>query len=214
MSFSKLSWFKRLRGAGLNDAEFRVLVVLSTYTDKEGNQAFPGNTRLAAECGMQPRSIQRILQRLETKGWISQRHRGGNEYGRGRANVWDLVRTPPTGVIHKGDPTSHKGDPTVHKGDPRSHFKGDPTVTPSGYLDQGIASGPKDHSAPKVAASAEPRRHDWDVIGANMDNLEDYLDEQGLMTDTRAYNLAHQMWENGSHPLAIHNAIAAERYVA
>ena len=214
MSFSKLSWLKRLRGAGLNDAEFRVLVVLSTYTDKEGSHAFPGNTRLAEECGMQPRSIQRILARLESKGWIVQHQRGGNEYGRGRANVWNLVRNPSGGLIHKGDPASHKGDPTVHKGDPASHFKGDSPVTPSDHLDQSIASGPKDHSAPKVAASAEPKRRDWAKIGADMDSLEDYLDEQGLLTNTRAYNLAHQMWENGSHPLAIHNAIAAERYAS
>lgn len=208
--FSKLSWLKSLRGADLNDAEFRVLVVLSTYTDKQGNQAFPGATRLAADCGMQARSIKRVMHRLEAKGYIAERTRGGNEYGHRRASVWDLVRNRPDGgVIHKGDRGDMKGDPGSHKGDPGVPNKGDSPVTPSGNDYHGIASSPEDHSAPIVAGSPTASRSNWDELRDDFDKLEVYLEEQCGPLDSHAFNLALQMWERESHPLAIHNAVLA-----
>ena len=206
MTFTKLSWLKNLRGADLNDAEFRVLVVLATYTDKLGNNAFPGNMRLASDCLMQARSIRRILHRLEAKGWIVETSRGGNEYGKGRANEYQIVRYPG-----KGDPTVPKGDPTVPKGDPRSPHKGDPAVPPSGPSHQGIASGPGHHSATDVAGSphATSRRGvpNWEAMRDDFDLVEEWLSEEGWLQISGDYELAHNMWETGSHPLAILNTL-------
>lgn len=206
MTFTKLSWLKNLRGADLNDAEFRVLVVLATYTDKLGNNAFPGNTRLAADCLMQARSIRRILHRLEAKGWIVETSRGGNEYGKGRANEYQIVRYPS-----KGDPTVRKGDPTVPKGDPGSPRKGDRAVPPSGPSHQGIASGPGHHSATDVAGSphATSRREvpNWEAMRDDYDLVEEWLSEECWLQIGGDYELAHNMWETGSHPLAILNTL-------
>lgn len=206
MTFSKLSWLKHMRGADLTDAEFRVLVLLVTYTDKNGTDAYPGNTRLADECGMHVRSVRRILHRLVAKGWIIEKSPGGNQYGKGIANVYELVAEPG-----KGDPTVPKGDPRVRKGDPTVPMKGDRGAPPSGPSHQGIASGPGHHSATDVAGSphATSRRGvpNWEAMRDDFDLVEEWLSEEGWLQISGDYELAHNMWETGSHPLAILNTL-------
>lgn len=230
--FSKLTWIKELRGAELSDPEFRVLVMLSTWTDKNGRDAFPGNVQLADACHMQPRSVIRILRRLEEKGWIMRTFQGGNEVGMRVANVYAL-HSP---VIHKGDPPSHKGDPPVRlKGDPPSHLKGDPPVTPSGPIHQIHASGPgtafrprtsdggrgapptdtghadnpttpttkpADPWARKSAEQKDKTSPDWDAMRGDILLLEDHLEGMGIDT-ARHSSVITARWENQDHPKAI-----------
>src|SRR4030095_12060385 len=66
----KLNWYKTLRGAELTSGEFRILVLLSTYTNEHLENAHPGVELLAQDAGMTVRGVQLILRSLEDKGAI------------------------------------------------------------------------------------------------------------------------------------------------
>lgn len=93
--FSKLDYLDGLRGADLSAGEFRVLVTVVGYANSyDGRNAHPGNPTLARDCGMTERSVERHLKSLMSKGWLSQRVRGGrNGAGDSWASTYDL-RTP------------------------------------------------------------------------------------------------------------------------
>lgn len=69
-SFSKLSWQKKLRGADLSHAEYRVLMTVSTYTGADGRNAYPGNAKIIEDSTIARSKIGPILKSLEVKGWL------------------------------------------------------------------------------------------------------------------------------------------------
>lgn len=115
--FSKLEWQKQLRGAGLSAGEFQVLIMVATYTDERGRHAFPSVDRLGRDCGMQPRSVQRILRHLEGKGWLVVEAPGGHQHGHGTATTYALG-TPSTRVTVESPLLSTRVTVEAQKGDP------------------------------------------------------------------------------------------------
>jgi Helix-turn-helix domain len=86
----KLNWYKTLRGAELTSGEFRILVLLSTYTNEHLENAHPGVELLAQDAGMTVRGVQLILRSLEDKGAILVTQEGGNKTFKGAATVYAL----------------------------------------------------------------------------------------------------------------------------
>ena len=118
-----------------NVTEKLLMMVLCDYVNGD-DECWPGNQTLAPDLGVDPRTIRRTLERLETAGVIA-RHRQEKHSGKGRANdvivfLWDgfqqlpLVR-PESGPDDQGDTLSDdQGDissrPRGHSGGvPRGH---------------------------------------------------------------------------------------------
>ncbi|MFD6516536.1 helix-turn-helix domain-containing protein [Rhodococcus sp. NPDC060176] len=82
---------RSLRGADLTHAEYRVLVNLCTYADAVSGEAYPSNETLAKAASVDTRGMTRtLIPSLLEKGWIRLVAPGGNQNGKGRANVWKL----------------------------------------------------------------------------------------------------------------------------
>ena len=65
---SKLNWYNSLRGADLTPSEFRILVLLATYSSASLENARPGAERLARDACMSERQVWRILEAWRLKG--------------------------------------------------------------------------------------------------------------------------------------------------
>jgi biotin operon repressor len=78
-----------LRGVTMNPNAFRVLTMLWTYASADGTNAHPGNERLAKDCAMAERTVERWLKWLRESGWIVLAEPGN---GRGRAANYSLDR--------------------------------------------------------------------------------------------------------------------------
>ena len=103
LTTSKLVWQKSLRGmAGFTSAEFRVLMMMSTYTDAKGCGAHPGMDRLASDSCVDRRTAQRAAASLIKKGWLICKRKGGNEVGWRVADEYELA---DPAAIHKGGMT-------------------------------------------------------------------------------------------------------------
>ena len=90
LTTSKLVWQKSLRGmAGFTSAEFRVLMMMSTYTDAKGCGAHPGMDRLASDSCVDRRTAQRAAASLIKKGWLICKRKGGNEVGWRVRSPWN-----------------------------------------------------------------------------------------------------------------------------
>lgn len=172
-SVSKLEWLAGLRGADLTHAEFRVLVMLSTFAAADLTNAYPSRRTLAEAAGVNDRVLIRdLLPALEDKGWIRCTERGGNQTGKGRANVWMIQPHNPTKGVPDVHPSlANKGVPQVHpslsegctsgtgKGVREVPARVYPTYTPSGPR-----SGPRsgdaraDDSQPRETSSTPPPR--------------------------------------------------------
>lgn len=185
---SKLAWFSKLRGVDLSHTEFRVLTVLMTYTNADGTNAHPGVARLARDCQMTERSIQRILRALEDKRAITITQVGGNQNWKGCATVY-RVNTP------KGDTVSNKGDGT--SGARVIPLSPHQVITPVHQHH----SESSDSGAPQAA----PRYED------SIEGIEDwYHDTTGSHIDGPAFSTALGMYESGSPFRAIQNKIAKD----
>jgi hypothetical protein len=183
----KLTWFKSLRGADLNSGEFRILVLLQTYSNAEMENAHPSAARLAEDAGLSERQVYTILDCLKGKGAIEVTQEGGKG-GFRLATVYKIL-TPPqrskgdtrdplqadkssdkgevgfthkdeVGITHQGDTDDALGgDKSADKGEV-SREKGEvprQTRVKPASYHQVNTSGPIDHSAPSVAASLAPQ---------------------------------------------------------
>lgn len=150
----KFAWTKALRGAeGLTHAEFRVLVILSTYTDANLGNAFPGRQQLFdAACVSMPTG-KKALKSLIEKGWVVLVEEGGNQHWKGKANVYAV--TVPKGVSHlppsgQSDvPDGTEGGNSLSEGG-KPFSEGGKSVTPH----QDLSSNPSIKE--KNIRSAEP----------------------------------------------------------
>ena len=141
--FSKLDYLDGLRGADLSAGEYRVLTTLLGYANSsDGKNAHPGVARLAGDCTMTERTVERHLKTLTAQGWLRQAKRGGrNGSGDAWASSYELT-TPATSTRQNcQDDTKSQPDnlsastrqneyvnPTISVAQP------DTTVTPPGSL--------------------------------------------------------------------------------
>jgi len=96
MSYSQM---ELVLDAPVTNAQFRVLMILANYADRDGNHARPGMQLLITRTGMPERSVQEALLGLKQKGLIvTTAYAKG---GRGRATEYRLeLQTPqPTAPL-------------------------------------------------------------------------------------------------------------------
>ncbi|UMB71768.1 helix-turn-helix domain-containing protein [Mycobacterium paraterrae] len=77
MTFSKLLWHKELRGCDMKPSAYRVLMTVFDYTDENGQGAYPGNDRLAADTCLSLSTVKDALKDLVAEGWLRRECRGG-----------------------------------------------------------------------------------------------------------------------------------------
>lgn len=87
----KFKYLKSLHGSGIPTAARVVLVTILDYADADGCDAFPGEERLAADCNMSKRTIQRHIAWLKENGWLIEEYRGRKgRGGHGWASVYSV----------------------------------------------------------------------------------------------------------------------------
>jgi hypothetical protein len=88
---NKFAWTKALRGADLTNAEYRVVVNLSTWADADLSNAYPSLAALCAASQVSVATGKKALKTLIAKGWVVLVEPGGNQYFKGKANVYALT---------------------------------------------------------------------------------------------------------------------------
>lgn len=106
-SLNKFAWMKALRGADLTHAEYRVVVNLSTWADADLSNAFPGLAALCVAARVSVPTARKALKSLAEKGWLVLVEPGGNQYFKGKANVYAL--TVPETAAGTSAPTAEGG---------------------------------------------------------------------------------------------------------
>ena len=167
---SKLQWFTELRGAQLTDAEFRVLVILATYTDASMSNAFPGLTKLIEASCVSRSAVKRALASLQKKGWIRLASVGGNEVGKGVANVWQIVPKGSASEPLKGFTSgplaeTGRGPTDTPQGVQIEPLKGSTSGPPSGKNYQVKESGRSSYVSNADAGARENSADPETVIG-------------------------------------------------
>lgn len=185
---------KRLRGADLTHGQFRVAVMLSTYTSKDGSSAYPGARRLAEDCAMTERGVRKLLGELEVKGWIRQDFKGGNlaEYRRASEYTITVPRVNPrSGRVNGGS------------------VKGEPGFTASDHSPEHSDHSESEHSASLADANDDTKviqamTRSWDHFN-DLEEIEVWLDKhlEGWRLEYDLENAVWMMWENDRHPRSI-----------
>ena len=114
--FDKLGWLDFfLRGAhDLSHAEFRVLTILFSYSSsKDGGEIRPGLSRIIKDCCISRNTAKAALKTLQDKGYIIQVRAGGNQTGKGYANVYQLGRPEHRTSYPQGDQPLTPRGPTI-----------------------------------------------------------------------------------------------------
>jgi len=106
-ALDKFAFMKALRGADLTHAEYRVLTNLVTFARGDLTNARPGLDKLTEAACVTTRTAKLALRALVDKGWIELAEEGGNQHGKGKANVYAL--TIPKGVTHYPPSDDGKG---------------------------------------------------------------------------------------------------------
>ncbi|MCV7223152.1 helix-turn-helix domain-containing protein [Mycolicibacterium elephantis] len=89
MAFDKFDYVRKLRRVAMSAGAYRVLItLLLTYSDRDGQNAFPGVGRLAEDCCMSERSVISHLKWLRERGYLRQETRGRKHGG---ASVYSLA---------------------------------------------------------------------------------------------------------------------------
>jgi len=102
VTFSKLTWHKRTHGHQFTGAEFRVLMSTFDHSDEHGRRSHPGLKLLMAETGYGKSAVSEALTALQTRGWITQTHRGSGTSG--KTSVYELVPDAPSSTAGADQP--------------------------------------------------------------------------------------------------------------
>lgn len=152
----KFAWMKELRGAhNLTHAEFRVLVILSTYSGPDLDSIYPGVNTLTENAGVNVKTTKAALKSLEAKGWIQLVDPGGNQHFYKKANEYRLSvpdmkgpsEYPPSQECQGAQSVPPRGPVSSTRG-PVGGEEGDHPLGPHQYIDQNLESGDEsgDHS--------------------------------------------------------------------
>lgn len=192
---TKLQWLESLRGADLTHAEFRILVIIATYTNANRTNAFPGFTTIVRESRVDEKTARSALRSLQAKGYLVLLEEGGNRHWKGKANVYG-VTTPVAQT---------KGGNDSRKGGNDSRARGGIIGGPSGYENRALDPSAPSGAGPLPRTPALPTN--WEN---NYGAVEEWL-EQHLGIDSMESNTALNMWEDNYNPRAIWNKILADR---
>lgn len=104
-------WLRSLRGRlDLTHADFRALVLLSTFADARGRNAFPGARKLADAMGVKDAdAVRSRLADLVARGYLAVASGGTVKGGQRQASCYELLPVPAT----TGDEHPGSGDPTT-----------------------------------------------------------------------------------------------------
>jgi Helix-turn-helix domain len=97
-----------------------LLLVLATYADRDGGKCFPGILKLSADCGLHPRSIQKVIAWLRDNGFLEVECKGGP----GRTNVYTIL-TPQMTPPGERDELQRASCPEAHQMTPHGGRDGD-----------------------------------------------------------------------------------------
>ncbi|WP_146070939.1 hypothetical protein [Arthrobacter sp. B1805] len=164
---SKLDWQKSLRGVDLSHAEYRVLMTISTYTDGNLRNARPGLSRIIADACVNAKTARAALKSLTTKGYLMCTGEGGNQFGKGKANVYAIPLSVPkvgsdslSSDTGKGatewDPSNSPKGPTQYP--PSEALKGTSDYPPSDPGEGGTDSRPRVPTIPLKGPNDSPSR--------------------------------------------------------
>lgn len=113
-ALNKFTWMEALRGADLTHAEYRVLLNLSTWANGDLGNAYPGVSALCEAAQVSLPTAKKALKSLTAKGWIVLTERGGNQFWKGKANVYSLAI--PKGAAQSLPSSSQGGKPFTEGG--------------------------------------------------------------------------------------------------
>lgn len=222
-ALTKLQWQKRLRGADLTNTEYRVLMTICSYTDKTLGNAHPGWARIVADSCITEKTAKKAVVALVAKGWLRLVEAGGNQYGKGRANVYALAvplstRGAAAAPLRADGDDPGRGVVDDRRGVIDDHRRGVAATPPSGSssirgmhhhsADQGQRDRFADDDDPWQQQTSTPAS--WLDQIESFDELEAWLDGD-LNMDDEERRTALGMWENEAHPIAIRNTIIASR---
>lgn len=131
-----MTYVTRLRGAGLSPTDYQVLMTIWTYSDQNMHNAFPSVSSLEKDTGHSRRTVQRSLNALRDKGFLTVSKPGGNVDGKNRATRYRLTLPVRGGVTHDA---------------PERH-----TRRPGGVTDDAVSDPGSDHvSGPSIARPSQ-----------------------------------------------------------
>ena len=226
---SKMRYVTLLRRSGLAPAEYMLLMTIWTYSDEKMGSAFPSVNQLADDTGLSPRYVKTVRKKLEDRGFLILKSRGGRKQGKPEASEYRLA-LPPSIPPQMGDPqitpSEEMGDPQIPSRVIHRSEMGDPQITPSDpyqIIDQ-IPPG-HDSSAPHPPLDASQSGEgfeEWINLfpSSKRKNLRDArskyaetiknIEHSILMDSTRAY-LDHEQQNEGGKYIGQALAVLADR---
>jgi predicted transcriptional regulator len=74
--------FERQHALGLDPLDINIILHLASYWWKAGNDPYPSKSTIAAAIGVNPRTVQRHIAKLEAAGFVSRTARSSKKSGR------------------------------------------------------------------------------------------------------------------------------------
>ena len=227
---SKMRYVTLLRRSGLSPAEYMLLMTIWTYSDGKMGSAFPSVSQLAEDTGFSPRYVKTVRKKLEDRGFLILKSRGGRKQGKPEASEYRLA-LPPSIPPQMGDPqitpSEEMGDPQFPSRVIHSSEMGEPQITPSDpyqIIDQ--IPPRQDSSAPHPPLGASQsgegfeewinlfpsskRRNIRDARTKYAETINGGTTHQTLMDSTRAY-LEHQQGIEDGRYISRAEVVLSER---
>lgn len=128
MAGERYRWERRLLASSLPTATKCVGLALATFANGAGDNAHPGETRLAEACTLSVRQVRRHLAVLRDQGLVERTHEGSSTGRRALADVYQLLLpTEDDRPLTTGDPAEdHRSLATGDLWDQRTPMTGDP----------------------------------------------------------------------------------------
>lgn len=131
---SKMRYVTLLRSSGLAPAEYLLLMTIWTYSDEKLGSAYPSVKQLAEDTGLSERYVKTLRKKLEDRGFLILKSRGGRRQGKAEASEYRLAlprkNAPQMGEPQITDP-QFMGDPQIPSRVNHRSEMGEPQITPS-----------------------------------------------------------------------------------
>ncbi|WP_270407806.1 helix-turn-helix domain-containing protein [Brachybacterium paraconglomeratum] len=226
---SKMRYVTLLRRSGLAPAEYLLLMTIWTYSDEKMGSAFPSVNQLAEDTGLSPRYVKTVRKKLEERGFLILKSRGGRKQGKPEASEYRLA-LPPQNAPQMGEPQitplEEMGDPQIPSRVIHRSELGEPQITPSDPYQINDQIPPRhDASAPHPPLDASQSREgfkEWinlfpstkrrNVADARAKYEETIksIEHSILMDSTRAY-LDHEQQNKGGKYIGQALAVLTDR---
>jgi hypothetical protein len=174
--FSKFEYLKNLSGAKMRGSEFRVLIMLLNYANKDGNEAWPGVAKLAEDSDLSERQVRRCLTALHDARWIREVKRGRRGPNGDKASEWSFPSTPGSTTI-KPKPSGHGSPQDLPD---KTEDLADTQVRPTGHSEQTYRTN-SEETPGKLADTGTPPSVQGTVQHSS-------VHDQSTHTDARCHN--------------------------